>query len=240
MNDRIENYFNQDLSPPERAQFEEELRRNPELQEESAFYLKTKELLREQTLAGRHAEWQKSSPTDVPVRRLSLWQYATAAVIVLGLGLAWLWLSGTKELTWSQLAQDYIEQEFTNLPTQMGGEADSLQIATDLYNKGKFPAAQSLSETMLERNPDDALALKLAGLSALRQADYDLAITYFNRLSAQPDLYANPGKFYEAIAHLQRNRPLDKKKSEELLNAVISGDLPGKAEAEQWLAAKAE
>ena len=48
MNDHIEDYFNQDLPPPEKAKFEEDLRQNPQLQEEVAFYLKTKQVLREQ------------------------------------------------------------------------------------------------------------------------------------------------------------------------------------------------
>ena len=239
MNDRIEDYFNEKLPPPERVQFEQDLRTNPQMAEEVAFYLKTKEVLRDQVLAERHAEWQKlpRRTAKTPVRRLTPWHYPAAAMIVLAMGLAWLWLSGTQELSRPQLAQAYVEQHLGTLPVQMGGETDSLQMAVGHYNEGKYPAALTIGEVLLERNANNAEALEVAGLAALRQQNYDQAIGYFHRLAAQADLYANPGKFYEAIAHLQRNRPLDKKKAEELLKEVVLNNLEGKSQAEEWLTA---
>ncbi|GHB51994.1 tetratricopeptide repeat protein [Persicitalea jodogahamensis] len=239
MNDHIEDYFNQDLPPPEKAKFEEDLRQNPQLQEEVAFYLKTKQVLREQTLAERHAEWQKSAPAKTPVRRIPIWQYAAAAVVVLAMGWAWLWLSGTKELTEPRLAQAYVEQELDSLSVQMSGAADSLELAKDQYNKSKYDDALTIGNDLLRHNPNNGEALKVAGLAALRQQDYDLAIEYFHRLAGQPDLFYNPGKFYEAIAYLYRNRPSDKKKAKDLLEDVATSDQVGKAEKEQarqWLA----
>ncbi len=239
MNDRIEDYFNQNLPPPERAQFEEDLRQNPQLQEEVAFFLKTKQVLRNQTLAERHAEWQQSAaPAQVPVRRISIWQYAAAAIVILAMGWAWLWLSGTKELAGPQLAQAYMEQELDSLSVQMSGAADSLELAKDQYNQANYNTALAIGEDLLQRNPNNGEALKVAGLAALRQQNFDRAIEYFHRLAGQPDLFYNPGKFYEAIAYLYRNRPLDKKAAKELLKSVASSNQVGKAEkeqAKQWL-----
>lgn len=245
MNDRIENYFNENLPPPERKQFEEDLRQNPQLQEEVAFYLKTKQILREQALAERHAEWQQLPDDEkadyepaTPVRRLNLWQYASAAVLVLAMGLGWFWLSGTEELAEPLLAQTYVEQQLDSLSVQMSGAADSLELAKDRYNQDRYSEARAIGEELLQRNPDNGEALKVVGLAALRQQDYDRAIEHFHRLAGQPDLFYNPGKFFEAIAYLSRNRPSDKKAAKGLLEAVISGEQVGKAEkdqASQWL-----
>ncbi|MEO6684330.1 MAG: hypothetical protein ABIN24_00130, partial [Dyadobacter sp.] len=65
MEQRIEDYFERDLSEEERIRFEEELRTSPELADLVAFYLlikqNAKEDGREKVLAERHAEWQKLS-----------------------------------------------------------------------------------------------------------------------------------------------------------------------------------
>ncbi|MPR33688.1 tetratricopeptide repeat protein [Salmonirosea aquatica] len=241
MNERIEPYFNEALSPPEREQFEQELLHNPQLAEEVAFYLSTRQVLREQILAERHAAWQKQE-YKVPygatlMRRLQPWYYAAAAVVLLAL--TWFWLSMSK-LTAREMAGAYIEKNLVTLSVQMGGEADSLQMAIQSYNDGQFATARSLSEALLQRNPDNAEALKLVGIIALRQQNYDEAITYFHRLAQRQDLYANPGTFYEALAYLQRNRPSDVDTARKLLQTVVSENLDGKPEAVKWLEAMDE
>ena len=119
----------------------------------------------------------------------------------------------------------------------MGGEADSLQSAIQLYNEENFVTAQTIGNDLLLRNPANAEALKLLGLVALRQQNYPQAIAHFHQLADRQDLYANPGKFYEALAYLQRNQPTDIETARQLLQAVVREDLEGKAQAEKWLEA---
>ncbi len=244
MNDHIEDYFNQDLPPPERVQFEKDLRRNPQLQEEVAFYLKTKQVLREQTLAERHDEWQKLSDdeevaTTAPVRRLTWWQYASAAVLVLAMGVGWFWLSGTKQVSQSTLAQSvdqYIGQEFETVT--MASEPDSLEMAKVYYNENRLDDALAVSQDLLKRNANNAAALEVAGIAAQRQQKYDLAIGYFQRLAAIPDLHINPGNFYQATVYLKRGEPSDLKKARELLQKVASNASASqkqKAQTKEWL-----
>lgn len=239
MNERIEPYFNQQLPPIEREEFENELLHDPELADEVAFYLRAKQLIREQVLAERHAEWQAmhSLPATQPlaqVRRLSPWYYAAAAVVLVAL--TWVWFSLPRPNV-QELAGTYVENNLTTLSVQMGGEADSLQSAIQNYNEGRFANAQTISQQLLDRNAANAEALKLLGILALRQQHYEEAMTYFNRLAERQDLYANPGKFYEALTYLQRGQASDLETARKLLQAVVSEDLEGRKEAEKWLVA---
>lgn len=239
MNERIEPYFKQQLPPVEREQFEDELRHDPELVDEVAFYLRARQVIREDTLAVRHAEWQKMDTSPVAqllgrVLRLSPWYYAAAAVLLLTL--TWVWLSIPRPNA-QELAGTYVESNLNTLSVQMGGEADSLQTAIERYNAGRFADAQTISEQLWKRNSDNAEALKLLGITALRQQNYEQAMTYFHQLAERKDLYANPGKFYEALTYLQRGQASDLKTARTLLQSVVTENLEGRQEAEKWLEA---
>ena len=244
MNDHIEDYFNKNLPPPERTKFEEELRQNPELQEEVAFFLNTKQVLREQTLTERHAEWQKLPDNEkadsepIPTtRRLTWWQYAAAAMLVLAMGVGWFWLSGTRGVSGPTLAQSVDQyQDFENVT--MVGDPDSLEIAKNYCKKNRLDDALAISQDLLERNPNNAAALEVAGVAARQQQKYDLAFDYFQRLTAIPDMVINPGNFYRATVYLKRGEPSDLTEARELLQNVESDPLvtqKQKTQAKEWL-----
>jgi tetratricopeptide (TPR) repeat protein len=239
MEQRIEDYFNKQLSASEKEEFENELKTNPDLAESVAFYLLVKQTAKEDTreklLAERHAEWQ-ALPKNMPSKTVSrpLITYAAAAVILIALGLGWYFLtSGIKEK--EQLADAYVQENFATLSIQMDGHADSLQQAIGAYNKGDFKETVAIAEAILKRDPQNAEVQKIAGIASLKLKDYDKAITYFHQLGEQKDLYSNPGRFYEAIAHLQRGLPLDKKAADDLLKEVVDSNLEGKEEVEKWV-----
>ncbi|QJW89548.1 hypothetical protein HNV11_09230 [Spirosoma taeanense] len=197
----------------------------------------------------RSATDEKQTAADPVVRPLitqSPYRWlAWAASIVLLLGLGWYFLLPEPNTgppmadatpAGSQLADQYMAQNFMNLPVTMGGdEADSLQRGIELFNQGWVPQAGEVFQAILRRQPNNDSALKYAGIVALRRADYDQAIDLFHRLSQQKGLFANPGTFYEAIARIKRGRPIDKTKAKELLNEVIAKNLDGKKEAERML-----
>ncbi|WP_247231707.1 tetratricopeptide repeat protein [Telluribacter sp. SYSU D00476] len=241
MNERIEHYFNRQLPPTEQEQFEKELLHNPQLAEEVALYLSVKEALRAEILAERHAEWQQLAPPPArsqhPGRVVPLrpWYYSAAAVLVLAIGLVWFWLSSlTPDV--HQMADAYVEENLASLSVPMDTEMDSLTSAIHSYNDGDYATARAKGQAILQKNASNADALNLLGVIALRQKEYEQAITYFHRLAAIPDLTANPGTFYEALAYIQRGQPSDLAKAKQLLQTVIAQDMDGAAEAKKWLA----
>lgn len=237
MEERIEDYFKRQLSDPEKEQFEKDLKTDPELAESVAFYLLVKNAAgqeaRDKRLAERHEAWQKLRNSQPKTISRPLFYYAAAAVLFIAMGLGWYFLSPGVQSR-EQLAEHYVQENFSTLSVQMGGNADSLQQVINQYNKGNYKEAGSMIDAMLRRDPQNTEAQKIAGIVSLKEGDYDKAINHFHQLGAQKQLFSNPGKFYEAIALLQRGLPLDKKLADSLLREVIDGNLEGKEEAVKW------
>lgn len=228
----LDDYFANRLAPTDRARFEENLRSDTALAEAVAFYLSAKQIVRQEAQAERRAELLARTPR---LTRRYPWPYAVAAAacLVLLLGIGWvLWFQQQQP---AELADQYINQHFSQLSVTMGADSDSLQRGLDLANEGKLAEADGLLSDLVTRQPANADALKWAGVVALRRGQYDSAIDRFSRLSQRTDLYANPGLFYESLALLKRNGPDDKARAKELLEAVVVRKLDGSSEASRLL-----
>lgn len=228
----IDDYFSQRLAPDARKTFENQLRTDPETAEAVAFYLSARQVARQTGTEQRKAELLHRSPH---LARRAPWPYALAAAacLVLLLGIGWvLWFQKPAA---SELADDYINRNLTQLSVTMGVGSDSLQRSLAYINQGQLRQADQWLSDILNREPNQADALKWAGVVSLRRGQYDLAIRRFNQLSRQTNLYANPGFFYEALARLKRNGPNDKKAAVELLQTVVNQNLDGSVEARQLL-----
>jgi tetratricopeptide (TPR) repeat protein len=228
----LDDYFANRLAPTDRARFEENLRTDTALAEAVAFYLSAKRIVRQEAQSERRSELLARTPR---LTRYYPWPYAVAAAacLVLLLGIGWvLWFQQQQP---AELADQYINQHFSQLSVTMGADSDSLQRGLDLANEGKLAEADGLLSQLVTRQPANADALKWAGVVALRRGQYDAAIDRFSRLSQRTDLYANPGLFYEALALLKRNGPDDKARAKELLEAVVARKLDGSSEASRLL-----
>jgi len=238
MEERIEDYFQKQLSDSEREQFEKDLKTNPEFAESVAFYLMVKseaeKSARDKKLAEKHLQWQNLVADKPDTRIRKLVYYAAAAIILIAFGLGWYFLNANVKSR-EELANVYVHENFSILAVQMDGEIDSLQQAINAYNNGEYGSAENRIDAILASDPKNAEAQKLAGIVSLRLKNYDKAITCFHKLGEQKDLFSNPGKFYEAIALIQRGLPLDKKAADRLLGEVIDGNLEGKEEAVKWV-----
>lgn len=236
--DVIESYLTGRMTGTDRAAFEASLRTDPALADDVAFYVMARQTAKVQANEQRRAEWdarRRAAAVPIqPLRQLGQWAYplAAAACLVLALGFGWYFLNQPSA---SELADAYINQNFATLSVTMDDRADSLQTGIRQYNEGNLAGADATFGTLLQRAPDNADALKMAGIVSLRREKYDQAIAQFHRLSQRTDLYANPGLFYEAVARLKRNQPLDKPTAKTLLTTVINSNLDCRDEAGKLL-----
>ena len=234
MLEKIDKYFNNELSLTEKQGFDNQLITDNELQESVAFYLNTRAASRQLADDKRRTEFEelrkKLSQKSGNSSRIKpmIWLSGLAASIVMIVGF-W-WFSRTPDVSANVLADTYIQEHFQNLPVKMDGNTDSLQIGLRLFNEQKLSEAQTIFESILTRKNNDSEAIKYAGITALRLKNYDKAIQYFKVLASQKDLFANSGKFYQAITILQRI-PVNRKEAETLLQEVIDNNLEGTGEA---------
>jgi tetratricopeptide (TPR) repeat protein len=234
MLEKIDKYFNNELSLSERQGFEIQLVKDEELKESVSFYLNTRTAAKQLADNKRREEFEElrkklsQKPEDSGKIKPMIWLSGLAASAVLVVGF-W-WFSRTPDLATDAVADTYIKEHFQNLPVKMDASADSLQMGLRLFNEQKLTEAQTVFENILKRKNNDSEATKYAGITALRLKNYDKAIQYFKILASQKDLFANPGKFYEAITLLQQS-PMNKKEAEILLKEVIDNGLEGKEEA---------
>ena len=234
MLEKIDKYFSNELSLSERQEFDNQLIIDKELQDNVAFYLNTFVAAKQIADDKRRKEFEelrkkllKKSEGLGKIKPM-IWLSGLAASIVMIMGF-W-WFSRTPDISAEVLAETYIQEHFQNLPVKMDGNTDSLQIGLRLFNEQKLSEAQTVFENILQRKNNDSEAIKYAGITALRLKNYNKAVEYFKVLASQKDLFANSGKFYQAIALLQQS-PVDKKVAEVLLQEVIDNNLEGKEEA---------
>ena len=231
--DTIDDYFTGQLTGPEKTWFEQQIVADPELAEAVAFYVQTRQIAHQQAQMDRKTEWValREQPGRVLQPNWMPMAYAAAACVLLLLGFFLFWPNPSVP----ELADRYIQENLTTLSVTMSSQPDTLQMARQAYNDGQLAQAEKLLANLQRPNTDNTEVLKLAGLVALRQGNYDKAIGQFHSLSQRTDLRANPGLFYEAIARMKRNQPADEATARQLLNTVIEQNLEGKKAAKQLI-----
>jgi tetratricopeptide (TPR) repeat protein len=231
----ISNYFEGSLAAEERRQFDEKIQQDPAFAEEVAAFCSMMEAIKEQAVKEKKERFremykvaEKSSKTRVVFMLPWFRKAALVAAVILIIVTGWLlWPQPTA----SELADKYIKENFTTLRVTMGN-TDSMQAATDLYNKGKWKEAGIVFERLAAADSSRTTAIKNAGIISLRLKEYDKALNYFGQLENKPGLEFNQGKFYHALVLLERDQAGDRQKARELLQKVSQED------SEEALAAK--
>ena len=234
MLEQIEKYLNNGLSLQERQVFENQLSTDDELMRDFTFYANVHTASKQLADEKRKEQFDnlRKNISSRSVRKIKpmIWASGLAASVILALGF-W-WFSQTSTSNVEILADVYIQEHFENLPVKMDGDADSLQMGLRLFNEQKLNEAQKIFEEILQRKNSDSEATKYAGIVALKLQQYDKAIQYFQSLAQQTNLYANPGKFYEALT-LMKQKTANKKEAKKILNEVIINKLEGNEEAKR-------
>jgi tetratricopeptide (TPR) repeat protein len=238
----IEAYFSGALSPEQRKEFEKRIEMDKNFAEEVAFYLSTKQILKEEVIREKK-EWFRQladqgtalSYDKKPAQVRKMWVYRMAAAAVfIGIIFLSFYLFLQKPASPTQMADKYIKSKFDTLPVTMGVVKDSIQEGLDLYNKGQYTIALQQFESIVQRDTSNYLPKEYAGIVYLRLGNYDKALGYFRQVEKY-SLESNPGIFYQALTLLKRNHPGDKQRAQKLLQQVVDNDLEGKETAQQWL-----
>ena len=233
----IENYFKGINNEEQKQQFEKKIMKDASFADEVAFYISTNGLIQQQNKDEKKHRFReiydKQKVIPFKQRVISMWKYIAAASIIVAVILITLFMPGNKKSS-QQLADTYIEQNFKTLSVTMGSQ-DSLQTGLNLFNSNKLTEALSMFEAIVKNTPANSDAKKYAGIVYLRLNNYDKALEYFTMLASDTSLYSNPGKFYEAITFLKRNKDGDKETAKLLLKEVRDENLEGKNEAVEWL-----
>lgn len=251
----IENYLSGEMNADEKKSFEDRLSADPVFNAEFILYrdinesmlksaaFKEQEAALKNTLAGLTKQYFKpeqvlraTSTVVIPMnrsvrlKRLSLAFAAAIALVIVGY---WSFRS-TTDVSPNELAVAFVSTHLNTLSQTMSVEADSLQQGIAAYNKKDYGTALSYFNGLYQSDPNNAEALKNAGLSYMVSGQYDAAIQAFDTLSAMK-LYSNAGPFLKAVTLLQRNAPGDSDKAKSLLEQVVAEKQEKSDIAAEWL-----
>jgi len=239
--DYIESYFQQTLNDQEKKEFEARCETDEAFAKEVAFYITTRQVLREELLKQKQQQWkdendeQEETSPIISIKRKTtfgrLIAYAAAACLLLAASVYFF----EAQTTPKKLAADYIRTNYNNLSQTMDASHDSLQLGIAAYNDKDYTMALQLFEGVESRDPSNSDAKKYAGLVYLQQQNYDKAIQQFDELANMKGLFSNPGDFMKAVSLLERNNPGDKEQAKKLLQKVVAEKEEGREKAEEWL-----
>jgi|SRR5688572_14361305 len=244
--EHIENYFQGTLNAVEAREFEKAIQNDPDFAKEVAFYMSSVATVKDQLNAEKKARFRQvydsskmvvadhlapSNSKGAIVRKI--WKYAVAAAVfsaVLVSGYLY-----TKSPSPQQMADKFISEEFQTLGVTMGTTADSMTMARQLNDKGKYAEALAIFENLAKQYPTDVKAREYAGIAALMMKEYDKALQYFQNLSSVQGLNSNPGNFYTAVTLMKRNQPGDNDEAKKILQNVVKNKETHSETAEAWL-----
>jgi tetratricopeptide (TPR) repeat protein len=249
----IDAYYGGELSAEETSQFEKRIQEDPTFADEVAYYLGARVAFKEANVeerkirfrelyrqgAGREEKRQEGLRRGGVrlggVRRMHSrkWlPYAAAAAILAIVALSWLLFLRPADP--SRLADRYIRQNLTQLPTKMG-RTNQLQSGITLYNSGRLAEALRQFEDLLRSDSLNPAAMLDAGIVTLRMENYDKALDYFKELQNYTDPRVNPALFYEALTLMRRGHPGDSDHARQLMKRIVQGDLSKKEDARELL-----
>jgi len=239
----IDAYFSGALDTEQRKEFEQKLAADRNFAEEVAFYVSTRQVLKEE-LATEKKEWfrqlaaqppaQSSSRKENSPNKVLIYRLAAAAALVGVIFLSW-YLFFQKPSSPNDLADNYVKGNLETFSVEMGDQSDPLQQGLQLYNERKLNEALNKFEEIIQRDSSAFNAKKYAGIVYLRQSNYDKALQYFQQLGTDTTRFSNPSIFYQALTLMKRNAPGDKQQAKLLLQQVFDKALEGKETAGQWL-----
>ncbi len=229
----IEDYFEGRCTDAEKLTFEERCAVDQDFAENVAFYVQSRQLLREELLSQKRTAWRSSAQIrPLPNPRIRYIATAAAAAALLLLFSLYLLIKPSGP---AQLASHYVHAHYDRLSQTMSASSDTLQLGITAYNNGSYPLALERFTAFAHTHPGNTDAILFTGLVYLRQRNYDQALQQFDTLAAKSALYSNPGPFLKAVTLLLRDKAGDRDNARHLLQEVVTRQLDGSTEAAAWL-----
>ncbi len=203
MEEQIEAYLDNRLSPVARSRFEAQLAQNPDMQAELKLYQDTYEVLRLNRAATYKAELQnleaerKSKVVAFPWTRWA----SLAAIVVVLLGLGYFLSRG--------INKDPYQAAFAPYPDRIsmrGGEDDSLlQVSMQHYATGDFEEALTGLELLAQSRPEEAVLQFYLGSAYLGVGNPSAAIAPLRQVPIG-SLYHSQAQWYLVLAFGQSQK----------------------------------
>ena len=194
----IEAYFNEELTPEKKREFEQRIIADPVFAEEIAFYVSSKQAIaavadqQRERFKEVYTTYKQGAQKQQPSLIRKLWPWAAAAAILAGIIFGWnTWLRTPSS---EELADNYLKENFQTLSVTMGNKEDSLQAGLRLYNANRLEEALNYFENMAAKDTSSFEAKKYAGIVSLRLEQYDKAIGYFSAISKLLPTLCKPRK----------------------------------------------
>lgn len=238
----IESYFEKKLSPADKQVFEQRCVQDENFAGEVAFYITSREAVRQKLLEKKRAVWASAEQdtsggtvtAPAPVKRMvfAKWlPYAAAACLLLAACIYFLYPSQSPQ----RLADNYIEKNMQVLSISMSGATDSLQSGISAYNAKKYDEAEKIFTALSYSSVTRSEVQKYLGILYLVTKRYDRALIQFEALAGNDALYINWGLFYKAVTLMKRGAGSDVRDARKILEEVSSRNLPGSPEAKAWI-----
>ena len=201
--ERTIRYVENDMDAVERAAFEQELARDPAMQENLAAVRSTISVLHDLGVE-RLRKDLSTADSELGGRGMAVawrkWWWAAAAVVLLG-GMGW-WLMPRD--TPQALADQYSIKE-EGLPVLMGTSPRVLDAIMNAYKQDDLATADQLLELAMLRDPKNDTLLYFTGVVMDREKKYQEAEVAYARVP-EGSTYALRAMYRGALCALQENR----------------------------------
>lgn len=231
----IDEFYASNPGAGEKAAFHRRVKEDKAFAEQVIFYLAARQAAKNKAVEqGMEATAAIGTQMALPKGKtiaIRRWLVAASVLLVVVSGALFLLKSPSP----ARMADRYIEANFNQLSVTMATGQDSLQTALRLYNEKDYAGAERYLDSLVSSRRDDYGIKKIAGIVSLRLTHYGKALAYFTQLEKDSALYANPGKFYRAIALMKRNAAGDEAEAKKLLETVVAEKREGSGQAKEWL-----
>ena len=233
MNELIEKYFENNLTPEEQLLFEEKLNQDTEFKAEFDFYLELKNAISVSERAKIKAqikEFESSKKDNIKVFNLrKLMPYAAVFVLAISALMYFMLNQNNTDKLYASNFEPYPNIEVSNLRSD---SKKSLEIdAFTAYDLEDYKLAHELFTKILETESKDYLRF-YNGMCAMQLENFDLAIEELSTINEPKSKYYEKVIWFKALIYLKLNKKED---TQTLLNELVNHYSFKKEEAKQLL-----